>query len=804
MRTAFLCLAAFLFASNADAHAQLDSVRSFLNQHCVSCHSGDDPEGGFELRKLTLDGADSNNLATWVKLLDRVHSGDMPPPEEDQPSDKVRSQFVRELKRRLLAANRKRYAETGRTTVRRLNRFEYERTVQQLLGITDPLAHLLPEDTPLHGFDTVSDALRFSSLHIDKYLAAADAAVHAALRFTAEPKRMKERFEYSKQEGISRNANMPNAVVMNMGYGAVLFSDSSYISKIHGLKIDHGGMYRIRARGKAYQSERPVVLRLHAGDYKAGTVRMLGFFDMPPDKSREVEVTTRLEWNNYLYPTPDDLQADPNNKGVWNVGALNYRGSGLLVEWVEIEGPLFDQWPPKSVATLLGDTPIVELEHKQWINEETVTLEPKPEDPEASIRRLLPDFAERAFRRPLKAGEADRFIRLALETLQKGRSFKDAMRIGAKAILTSPQFLILAEKPGQLDGYALAARLSYTLWGTMPDDELMKLAADGKLTRANVLREQTDRLLNDDRSKAFVESFVGQWLDLRSIDNTAPDKRLYPEFDEILKLSMIAESEGFFLELLKNNLPVRNFVDSDFSVLTRRLATHYGIEGVQGQEPHRVELPSGSERGGLLTQAAILKVTANGTVTSPVSRGSWVLSRLLNQPPSPPPPTVGSIEPDTRGATTVREQLAKHRNDATCNSCHAKIDPPGFAMEAFDVIGGSRFRYRSKEEGERVRYKLNGRQIWEYKIGPVVDTAGQMETGERFTDIRDFKRLLMMQQDDVARSVASNLIVYATGHQIEIADRETVDRILADTKDTEHGLRSIVHAVIQSDLFRNK
>ena len=804
MRIACLFLIGMMLVPASDAHAQSKAVRTFLNQQCASCHSGDEPEGGFQIEQLKLNGADSNNLAKWAKLLDRVHAEEMPPPEEDQPSEEVRSRFVNELKQTLLTANRKRYAETGRTTVRRLNRFEYERTVQQLLDITDPLAHLLPEDTPLHGFDTVSDALRFSSLHIDKYLAAADAAVHAALRFTAEPERMKERFEYSKQEGITRNANMPNAVVMNMGNGAVLFSDSSYISKIHGLEIKHGGMYRIRARGKAFQSERPVVLRLHAGDYKAGTVRMLGFFDMPPDKSREVEVTTRLEWNNYLYPTPDDLQADPNNQGVWNVGAMNYRGSGLLVEWVEVEGPLFDQWPPKSVATLLGDTPIVALEHKQWINQETVTLEPKPSDPEASIRKLLPDFAERAFRRPLKKGEADRFVKLALDAMQDERSFKDAMRIGAKAILTSPQFLILTEKPGRLDGYALASRLSYTLWGAMPDDELMKLAVNGKLIDPKVLGEQTDRLLNDERARAFIESFVGQWLDLRAIDNTAPDKQLYPEFDEILKLSMIAETEGFFTELLKNDLPVHNFINSDFSILTRRLAKHYGIDGVEGQEPHRVDLPSGSERGGLLTQASILKITANGTVTSPVSRGSWVLSRLLNQPPSPPPPTVGSIEPDTRGATTVREQLAKHRNDTTCNSCHAKIDPPGFALEGFDVIGGNRFRYRSKEKGERVKYKLNGRQIWEYMIGPVVDTAGQLETGERFTDIRDFKRLLMMQKDDVARSVVSNLIVYATGHQIEISDRETIDGILTDTKDTEHGLRSIVHAVIQSDLFRNK
>ena len=784
--------------------AQSGSSQLFLKGLCFDCHSGDEAEAGFDIAGLKLDGNDPANLHRWVKLLDRVEHGDMPPPEAHQPSANERKHFVTSLKRELLTVNRQRYAAMGRTTIRRLNRYEYERTVQELLGITVPLAHLLPEDTPLHGFDTVSDALRFSSLHIDKYLDTADAAVHAALRFTEEPKRIDQRFNFSEQEGIRRNVNQANSVVRNMGYGAVLFSDSSYISKIHGLTIEHGGMYRIRARGQAFQSVKPVVMRLHAGDYKSGTVRMLGFFDMPHDKPREVELLTRLEYNNYLYPTPDDLVADKSNQGVWNVGALNFRGSGLLVEWVEIEGPIHWQWPPASVSKLLADTPIDRLEHQQWVNEETVVFEPRPLDPEASIRKLLPDFAQRAFRRPLEPGGADRYIKLALTAMENGQSFKDAMRVGAKAILTSPRFLILDESPGKLDGYALAARLSYSFWGTMPDAELRELAATGELTKSDVLREQTERLLNDDRAKAFVQSFVGQWLDLRSIDNTSPDKRLYPEFDEILKVSMVDETESFFAELLNNDLPVRNLIDSDFSMLNRRLAEHYDIAGVEGQTPKRVKLPAHSQRGGVMTQASVLKVTANGTVTSPVSRGSWVMARLLNQPPSPPPPTVGSIEPDTRGATTVREQLAKHRSDPSCNTCHATIDPPGFALESFDVIGGARSRYRSKEEGQRVRHKLRGREIWEYKIGPIVDSAGQLESGERFTDIRDFKRLLMLQHEDVARSVVSNLMVYATGHQIEIADRETIERILANTKNTEHGLRSLVHAVVQSNLFRNK
>ncbi|MFK7820644.1 MAG: DUF1592 domain-containing protein [Planctomycetaceae bacterium] len=794
----------YLCCSTQILIAQSGSVRSFLNNHCAGCHSGDEAESGLDISTLKLDGNSPASLEHWTRILDRVQDEEMPPPEEEQPNAVTRVRFVNALRKTLVTANHRRYKAMGRTTVRRLNRHEYERTVQDLLDITIPLAHMLPEDNALHGFDTVSDGLRFSSLHIDKYLDAADAAVHAALRFTKEPERIDKRFLFAEQEGIRQNVNEGNSVVRNVGYGAVLFTDASYITKVHGLSIKTGGMYRIRAKGQAFQSAKPVVMRLHAGDYKSGTVRMLGFFDMPPNESREVELTTRLEWNNYLYPSPDDLEADPSNKGVWNVGAETFGGSGLLVEWVEIEGPLNEKWPPSSVGKLLGDTPIEKLKQKRWTNDETIWFEPRPTDAKASIRVLLTNFAERAFRRPLEPGEADLSIKLALDSLESGRSFEDAMRIGAKAILTSPRFLILDESPGVLSGYQLASRLSYFLWGTMPDEELMSLAKTGELTKSEVLREQTERLLQDDRSKAFVQSFAGQWLDLRSIDNTSPDKRLYPEFDEILKLSMVSETEQFFAELMREDLPVHNFIDSDFAMLNRRLSRHYEIDDVDGQQIQRVALPEDSPRGGVMTQAAVLKVTANGTVTSPVTRGSWVISRLLNEPPSPPPPSVGAIEPDTRGATTVREQLAKHRSDASCNSCHATIDPPGFALESFDVIGGWRERYRSKEKGDRPEYKLNGRQIWEYKLGPQVDSSGELKSGDKFADIREFKALLMNRKDQVARSLAEKLLVYATGHQIEIADRPTVEKVLAETQETEHGLRSMIHEVVQSALFRNK
>ena len=268
------------------------------------------------------------------------------------------------------------------------------------------------------------------------------------------------------------------------------------------------------------------------------------------------------------------------------------------------------------------------------------------------------------------------------------------MRVGFRAVLTSPRFLFFEEHAGRLNDWSLASRLSYFLWSSPPDDLLRKLAAAGTLHEPAVLHEQVERMLDSLKSRAFVENFIGQWLELRQIDFTLPDKKLYPEFDDILKASMVGETEEFFAELLRDDGKLNNFIHSDFLMLNRRLAEHYQIDGVAGEAFRRVPLPPGSHRGGVLTQASVLKVTANGTATSPVMRGAWVMKRLLGEPPPPPPADVPAFEPDTRGASTIREQLAKHRSRALCASCHAKMDPPGFALESFDVIGGLRDRYR--------------------------------------------------------------------------------------------------------------
>jgi hypothetical protein len=414
-------------------------------------------------------------------------------------------------------------------------------------------------------------------------------------------------------------------------------------------------------------------------------------------------------------------------------------------------------------------------------------------DPKADTTRLVRAFASRAFRVPVTESEAAPYVALALAELEATADLLEALRAAYRAILSSPRFLYLEEPVGALSPHALAARLSYFLWSSTPDDELRSLADSGALKQRDVLRAQVDRMLQHSKAAAFVENFTAQWLNLSEIDFTVPDAKLYPEFDEVLKHSMLAETRAFFRELLDRDLSVTNIVDSSFTLVNSRLARHYEIPWPGGTGLQRVTFGTGTRRGGLMTHGSVLKVTANGTSTSPVIRGVWMLERIMGVHLPPVPADVPALEPDIRGAKTIREQLDKHRNIASCAVCHVKIDPPGFALENFDVTGAWRDHYRvAKEDGRG------------FERGPAVDASFALADGRTFTDIVEFKRLVLSNPDQLTRNFASKLVTYATGATISFADRAVIDDIVAATKNTDHGIRSILHAVVASPLFLNK
>lgn len=442
-------------------------------------------------------------------------------------------------------------------------------------------------------------------------------------------------------------------------------------------------------------------------------------------------------------------------------------------------------------------------------------------------RVLLREFASSAFRRPVSVDELEPYIAITEAELQRGAKFDDAMIAGYKTLLCSPDFLMIGLESGvprttKLDDYALASRLSYFLWNSLPDATLLELASKRELSQPATLTAQVTRMLADPRSDRFIDHFLDEWLELKKINFTTPDPNLYPEYDPWLHDSMLAETRASFRRLLNENRGIREVIASDSVIINQRLAELYGIRGVTGAELREVKLPMDSPRGGFLTQAAVLKVTANGTATSPVLRGVWVLERILGIPRQLPPPNIPAIEPDATGAVTIRQMIEKHRADPACATCHSKMDPPGLALENFDAIGGWRDFYRLAGQPKKIRVGVGKdaklmdepsievvadaarRNRVKIRLGSQVDASGTLADGRHFDDIHGLRTLLLHDEDALARNVARQLMIYATGAGIRFSDRAAIDEIVAKTKATRHGLHSMVQEVVASELFQMK
>jgi hypothetical protein len=441
--------------------------------------------------------------------------------------------------------------------------------------------------------------------------------------------------------------------------------------------------------------------------------------------------------------------------------------------------------PPRDVTQelLFGD-----LEVRPKERGEGIVIS---KSPAKDAERLLAVFAERAFRRPVKESELTPYVELVRHALDEDDNFANALRIGYRAILCSPRFLYFTESPGQLDGYALATRLSYFLNGSPPDKELLQVAAEGKLKDKKILREQVDRLLEGRGTSNFVADFCDEWLDLQMIGFTEPDPKLYPGFDAIVQNAMLAETWTTVEEMIRENRSVSEFVAADHTYLNSRLARFYGIEGVDGDELRKVTVNEDSHRGGLITQGAVLKVTANGSNTSPVTRGVFIADRIMGISVPPPPDNVPAIEPDIRGSHSIRELLEKHRSQDLCATCHVKIDPPGFALENFDPSGRWRDRYLKLVDGRREK-------------GTEVEAGYTLPDGREFKSLNEFQKLVAANPRTLAVNLAEELLTYGTGGPISFADRAVVEKIADDAAESGYGFRSILYGVIESPTFQSK
>jgi mono/diheme cytochrome c family protein len=848
--------------------------KRFVEKYCAECHDAETKKGGLDLTGLKFNLASSTNFSKWVLVHDRVSKGEMPPKKKARPEASNLEAFTNSLASALNSVERAQFAKEGRATRRRLNRYEYENALRDLLHAPWlQIKDSLPEDGERDRFNKVGDALDVSHVQMARYLHAADYALREVMAPRVEQPSAKVRRYYARDQRsytgpmkytvfntAPERATFPvlgfegqpdvrtekapitvgdsNPEVRELeGVGVVASAYEPIEPKFNEFRAPVPGLYKLRFNtysvwvgpgegAKWYIPNLDVVSRGHRDEPVTITsetpprlLRKLGDFDVTPEPGIH-ELDAWLLAGEMIRPDAGRLFRSRPGAGRWQNPLAEKDGQpGVVFRWMEVEGPIYEQWPPVGHKLLFGDLPMLTRQVAMVEENPSNTnkfgqhrfkkapgVEVISKEPMVDAERLLRNFIQQAYRHPTDESDVKRFLPVARNALKLGNNFTDAMIAAYTAVLCSPEFIYLEEKPGRLDDYEMASRLALFLWNSPPDSELRQCAAKHELQKPDVLRAQTERMLDDQKSRRFVEAFLDYWLDLRKIVATSPDANLYSDYylDDLLEESALEETRLFFTELLREDLPARSIVSSEFAMLNERLAAHYGLPCVQGVALRRTPLPKESMRGGLMTQAAVLKVTANGTTTSPVVRGAWIMERILGQKPPPPPPSVPALDPDIRGAVTIRQQLDKHRSLESCNACHSKIDPAGFALENFDVMGGWRERYRSELEGELAQGIAKSGQKFAFHYALPVDASGVLPDGRAFHDVRESKELLLADEKQIARNLVRQLAVYATGASIHFADRAGIEQILERSSSSHYGVRSLVHELVQSELFLNK
>lgn len=844
---------AFVAASNpapaaptmvANAAGYTDVVRPFMRQHCWGCHGPDQQRGELRLDTLASDFRSGADALIWTEAMERISSGDMPPKEEPRPEARELSLVIGWIAAQLEQRRKTVDAGAGRVVLRRLNREEYNNTIRDLIGVHFSPAEDFPEDTPAGGFDNNGGALIVSPLQMEMYLQAAREILDRAIAPSpTKPRPIKWHFEVDdgpRQINARKVQVDGRRVYVNRGNNPVV--DGMVNLRFHALdkrvdvtdfRVPYDGDYIVRVRAAARipataetrrqapevwekmredtarkyperaaairnntKGQRPLVQAHFATDRSyeygpprmkvtsmlAGQPRVIAEFDVeaPFYRPREYEIRARF------FPAFADVRIHnsyqiPANRNNSNQTQSDFPRPELFVDWVEIEGPVYPVWPPAPHRKIFIDSPN------------------RQRKDEAYARDLLNTFMRRAYRRPLRAGEVESKLALFSQARAKGRAFEDAIKRPLMAVLSSPHFLFLVEPVGEagrrrLNPHEIASRLSYFLWSTMPDATLAGLAENGDLDNPTSLVAQADRLLDNKRSSEFMANFAGQWLRLREVGANPPTDQIFPRWDDHLEWSARRESEEFFRHILRESRPVTDFLKSDYVMINERLARFYGIPGVRGDRFRKVAVPRGIKRGGLVTQASILSVTSNGTRSSPVHRGIWVLEQLLGDPPAPPPPNAGDLPQKVPGVgkTTVRERLALHRQAPQCAGCHRKIDPLGFALENYDGAG----EWRTVEATGRLNEPLPN--------DPRINASGQLPDGSRITGIDGLQAALLHKQDDFLKCLAEKLYTYALGRELQAEDEPAITDAVETMKSNGLTLRSLIHHIVKSDLFRRK
>jgi hypothetical protein len=811
-----------LLSSLAADAAVAPPVTAFFKTYCIDCHGPKKQKGDFRVDELKVSAtaADAEN---WQLVLDNLHLGEMPPkdaklhpkPAEVEP---VTAWIQGEISRAASVLK----GTGGEVVLRRLNRAEYQNTIADLFDVHGDFTAGFPDDTLDHGFDNNGAALMLSAAQMQEYMKAAEFVLARAIapakrpetvsktftlhdcnrmsmesarrdlanrlekfdRLTPdEQKRTRESQEKQKDDPafgyrfpVRENGTLRPPKPDDGPHLDAVMTMQQYFSaepQTHRhFNLRQPGWYRVKAVAYALKNDgKPARLKFTAGPPKPGVLpKAVSVFAFTDEQPREVEALYYLEPGDRVEFTIMD--GAPHSQGRT---VIDQPGPFIAIRSFSIEGPVYETWPPPGHRTLFGDIDLAN---------------PTPE----KVAAIVAHFAPKLFRRPVEPATVAKY-RALFEKFTQTMTPDEALRGVLAAMMVSPRFLYHEEPPERLDAHAIASRMSFFLWRSTPDDALLAAAADGSLLDPAKRRAQAQRMMADVRAERFLKDFTGQWLRVREVGVMRADATLYPEYDLELEAAMRGETEHFITEMFRRDLPLRQLIDSDWTMLNERLARHYGIPGVLGPDFRRVSLDkTKTVRGGLLTQASIHAVTSNGSTTSPVARGVWVLEKFLGTPAPPPPPDVPPIEPDIRGATTIKEQLAKHRDTAACASCHRKIDPLGFALESFDVIGGWREKYRAlSEPTPKARAKLIDGQ----PVNPADEWAGV----GRFSSFQEFRELVKKREDLVIQNLAHKLATFALGRQPGFADRAPLQAIAAKSRKEQSGMSTLVLDLITGPVF---
>jgi len=826
MRNIFLCgLTLLLMTPVTAAEVSPSALPSFLGKYCADCHGAKVQKADRRFDRLvtgsltnSVENGKTDALMQQAELLqeilDQLNLAAMPPEEARQPQQEEVKQIVSLLTGMITEAKIALRGNAGKVILRRLNRNEYRNTIRDLFQLPmvdfDPTA-TFPTDDITDGFDNVGEGLVTSDYLLRNYLHAARQVADKVIRPGPRPAMIhydSNEAPRSKEAPVTLNGvridspNNDKEARKDAGRMFIKFRQPLGLRQLDKRKgVPADGEYVIRLSAQAirrvsrysdedlrYDSSEPMRLSISIDSQSLGGTahRIIADYVIPDNEVVEIEhrvwlekgFTFHIHWANG--PNGSFKRILRKVLPKYNKDALYpirnppemYLGSGpeLHVHDLEIQGPYYNSWPQPGFAKFFPNPPPT----------------PGADYLDESLLRL----ANAAYRRPVNRGELAPFLQLAHQRLEAQGDFWEAAKLGTRAILTSPNFLYLAEtqsKPNasnRVTDHELATRLSYFLWSSMPDRELRVVADRSELKNPDVLRQQVERMLSDDRASALVENFVGQWLGLRKLGEMPPDpetNRTY--YEDNLEDAMRQETHLFFRHILEGNRRLSDFIDSDYTFLNPALARHYGLPVPPEDRFRKVHLSADSHRGGLLGQASILTATSNGVESQPVIRGVWVLENLLGTPPSPPPPDIEPLEPDTRGVSTIRQLMEKHRNNPTCYECHRKIDPIGLAMEHYDHVGQWRDRYT--------------------KHLPI-DATAELANGAVIKGPEGIKSILKQHPEKFEQCLTEKLLVYALGRRLSFTDRDDVDRITETIQKEELGLRDLIHQVVTSEAFQSK